>query len=42
LFEQLAPHSEQEYARITEIIGAGDMDQLYRLLGRITGALNRS
>jgi len=42
LFEQLAPHSEQEYARITEIIGAGDMDELYRLLGRITGALNRS
>ena len=42
LFEQLAPHSEQEYARITEIIGAGDMDQLYRLLGRITGALNCS
>jgi len=40
LFEQLAPHSEQEYARITEIIGVGDMDQLYRLLGRITGALN--
>ena len=40
LFDQLAPHSEQEYARITRVIGANDMDELYQLLGRVTDALN--
>ena len=41
LFEELAPFSEQEYARITQRIGRRDMDELYRLLGRVTDALNR-
>jgi homoprotocatechuate degradation regulator HpaR len=40
LFETLAPHSEQEYARITRRIGAADMTELYQLLGRVTDALN--
>jgi homoprotocatechuate degradation regulator HpaR len=42
LFDHLAPYSEQEYARITRLIGANDMNQLYQLLGRVTGALNRA
>jgi homoprotocatechuate degradation regulator HpaR len=42
LFDELAPHSELEYARITRLVGAGDIDELYRLLGRITKALNRA
>src|SRR6185437_9313176 len=41
LFDELAPHSELEYARISRVIGGNDMDELYRLLGRITDALNR-
>lgn len=40
LFDELAPHSELEYARITRVIGAGDMNELYLLLGRVTDALN--
>ncbi|HEX5259651.1 MAG TPA: homoprotocatechuate degradation operon regulator HpaR [Sphingomicrobium sp.] len=40
LFEDLAPYSEREYARITRLVGTDDMKQLYQLLGRITGALN--
>ena len=41
LFDELAPFSEQEYARITQRIGRRDMDELYLLLGRVTEALNR-
>src|SRR5690348_3770044 len=41
LFDQLAPHSEQEYVRITQRIGRRDMEELYLLLGRVTDALNR-
>ena len=41
LFDELAPHSELEYARITQRIGRRDMDGLYVLLGRVTDALNR-
>lgn len=41
LFDELAPHSELEYARISRVVGGSDMDELYRLLGRITDALNR-
>jgi homoprotocatechuate degradation regulator HpaR len=40
LFDKLAPHSEQEYARITGLIGDLDTDQLYLLLRRVTDALN--
>jgi homoprotocatechuate degradation regulator HpaR len=40
LFDELAPHSELEYARISRVVGGNDMDELYRLLGRITDALN--
>jgi homoprotocatechuate degradation regulator HpaR len=40
LFEQLAPHSEVEYARITKVIGAGEMQELYELLRRVTDRLN--
>ena len=42
LFDQLAPHSEQEYARIARRIGRRDMDELYLLLGRVTDALKRA
>lgn len=42
LFENLAPHSELEYARITEVVGASDMKQLYRLLSHVTDTLNGS
>jgi len=41
LFDELAPRSEREYARITQHIGRRDMDELYLLLGRVTDALNR-
>jgi homoprotocatechuate degradation regulator HpaR len=41
LFEDLAPRSELEYARIARMIGAQDMQQLYGVLGRVTAALNR-
>ncbi len=40
LLDELAPHSELEYARITKLIGAQNMQQLYELLRRVTGALN--
>jgi homoprotocatechuate degradation regulator HpaR len=40
LFEQLAPHSEEEYARITGRIGERNMEQLYRLLRELTQKLN--
>jgi len=40
LFDDLAPYSELEYARITELLGARDMEQLYKLLRRVTDALN--
>jgi len=42
LFEELAPHSELEYARITNVVGASDMKQLYRLLSHVTDSLNGS
>lgn len=41
LFDELAPRSELEYARISQRIGRRDMDELYLLLGRVTDALNR-
>ena len=41
LFDELAPQSEREYARITQRIGRRDMDELYLLLGRVTDVLNR-
>lgn len=40
LFETFAPESEREYARITKLLGARDMELLYELLGRVTAALN--
>jgi homoprotocatechuate degradation regulator HpaR len=42
LFEQLAPQSEVEYARITKLIGAPEMQELYDLLRRVTDKLNGS
>ncbi|HEY8435075.1 MAG TPA: homoprotocatechuate degradation operon regulator HpaR [Sphingomicrobium sp.] len=42
LFEQLAPHSELEYARMTNLIGAADMQKLYELLHQVTERLNGS
>ena len=42
LFEELAPHSEVEYARITKLVGAANMKELYELLGRVTDKLNGS
>ncbi|HEY8433938.1 MAG TPA: homoprotocatechuate degradation operon regulator HpaR [Sphingomicrobium sp.] len=41
LFDELAPQSEREYARITQRIGRRDMDELYLVLGRVTDVLNR-
>lgn len=41
LFDELAPQSEREYARITQRIGRRDMDELYLLLGRVTDVLKR-
>jgi len=40
LFDELAPHSELEYARITKLVGAHDMEELYDLLRRVTETLN--
>jgi len=40
LFDELAPHSEVEYARITKLIGAAEMQELYELLRRVTDRLN--
>ena len=40
LFEELAPHSEVEYARITKLVGAADIQELYELLRRVTQKLN--
>jgi homoprotocatechuate degradation regulator HpaR len=40
LFEDIAPDNEQEYARLTKVIGADDMEELYDLLRRVTNALN--
>ncbi len=42
LFEELAPQSEMEYGRITKLIGADDMKELYELLRRVTDTLNGS
>jgi len=42
LFDELAPHSEEEYARITKLIGSEDMQELYELLRRVTDKLNGS
>jgi homoprotocatechuate degradation regulator HpaR len=42
IFEELAPHSELEYARITKLIGAEEMRQLYELLNHVTDTLNGS
>ena len=42
VFDELAPHSELEYARITKLIGAADMQELYDLLRRVTDKLNGS
>ena len=40
LFDELAPRSELEYARLTRLVGAGDMAELYDLLARVTDAVN--
>ena len=40
LFHELAPHNETEYARITKLLGAADMQELYELLRRVTESLN--
>ena len=40
LFEQLGPVNEAEYARITDLIGEDDMQELYDLLRRLTQKLN--
>jgi homoprotocatechuate degradation regulator HpaR len=40
LFEELAPHSETEYARITKLVGASEVQELYELLRRVTDRLN--
>lgn len=40
LFDRLAPKNEAEYTRITHVIGAGDMQELYELLSRVTARLN--
>jgi homoprotocatechuate degradation regulator HpaR len=42
VFDELAPHSELEYARITKLIGAADTQELYDLLRRVTDKLNGS
>ena len=42
LFGELAPHSEVEYARITKLIGAAKLQELYELLRRVTDRLNGS
>lgn len=40
IFESFAPHSEREYARITKLVGADNMELLYELLGRVSSVLN--
>jgi homoprotocatechuate degradation regulator HpaR len=40
LFDELAPYSELEYARMTDLVGARDMKALYDLLARVTDMLN--
>jgi homoprotocatechuate degradation regulator HpaR len=40
LFDSLAPVNEAEYARITQLIGEPDMQELYELLRRVTQKLN--
>lgn len=40
LFHALAPKNEAEYARITGIIGEGEMQELYELLSQVTNKLN--
>ena len=40
LFDGLAPRSELEYARLTRLVGVGDMAELYDLLARVTDAVN--
>ena len=40
LFDHLAPVNEAEYARITNLIGEPDMQELYELLRRVTQKLN--
>jgi len=40
IFESFAPHSEREYARITTLVGAENMETLYELLGRVSSVLN--
>ena len=40
LFDELAPRSELEYARLTRLVGVGDMAELYDLLARVTDAVN--
>lgn len=40
IFESFAPHSEREYARITDLVGAENMELLYDLLGRVSSVLN--
>jgi homoprotocatechuate degradation regulator HpaR len=39
LFETVAPNSEAEYARLTELVGERDIHQLYELLSRLSQAL---
>lgn len=40
LFQTVAPKSEAEYARISNLIGDRDVKLLYELLGRLTETLN--
>jgi len=40
IFESFAPHSEREYARITNLVGSENMELLYELLGRVSTVLN--
>ena len=40
LFDSLAPVNEAEYARITNLIGEPEMQELYELLRRVTQKLN--
>ena len=40
IFESFAPHSEREYARITDLLGTDNMELLYSLLGRVASVLN--
>ena len=42
LFDELSPHSEVEYARLTKLVGSADMQELYELLRRVTDKLNGS